>query len=206
MAIAGLIHSQDNELGSSATGNGKDQGLSLAGKELAESFVDAGILIDVSHASKKSYWDLSKISKLHGMPLIATHSNASALAKHLRNLEDDQIVDLCASGGIIGVNFYYRFLKAEGPAQLSDVVEQIMYIAKKGSIDCVALGSDFEGGIRPAEGLEDISKLPALSDALLKVGMPMAEVQKVFWGNAWRVLSLSRARASAVESRKPGQL
>jgi membrane dipeptidase len=147
-------------------------------------------VVDVSHASDQATDDALIIARSMGRPLVATHSNARALAPHPRNLTDAQIRGIAASGGVVGINFHQPFL-AEAPgkgANLSDVVRQVKHIRQVGGIDVVAIGSDFEGGISPVPELSDASRFPVLHRALRAAGFSAQEVRKVFSQNALRVL------------------
>jgi membrane dipeptidase len=185
--LFGLVHGFDNQLaGSSSTGT--DRGLTPRGREVVRRVHRAGALVDVSHASDAATADVLELAQKDGVPVVATHSNARALHAHARNLTDDQIRAIAASGGIVGVNFHARFLTDRAKATLEDVVRHVRHIAKIGGIDHVAIGSDFEGGIRPPRELSDVRGFPRLSRALLEAGLSREDVTKVFHRNALRVL------------------
>lgn len=190
----GLVHTEDNTLaGSSGRGPSLRMtagGLSEEGKRFVELVVELGGRVDVSHASDQSTDDALLISERLGSPIIATHSNARALAPHPRNLTDAQIRRIAGTGGVIGVNFHQPFLRSHPNerVRLGSVVEQIRYIAGLGGIDAVAIGSDFEGGITSVPELSDAGAYPRLADALRGDGMSEGDIEKVFSKNALRVL------------------
>ena len=66
-----------------------------------------GMLVDVSHISDLSFYDVLDASS---RPVVATHSCCRALADHPRNMTDDMIRELAAAGGVIQINFYPLFL------------------------------------------------------------------------------------------------
>ena len=111
-----------------------------------------------------------------------------AFRNSTRNLYDWQIQDIANSGGVVGIVFYPRFLKFSS-AYISDVIQHIDYIVNLlGSTDHVAIGSDFDGiGTNVVQGLEDVSKFPALTLALLQNGYSETEVAKFLGGNFRRV-------------------
>jgi len=161
-------------------------GLSEFGKKVIRACDSLGIMIDVSHVGKKTIEDILAVSR---NPIIASHSGARALRDHYRNLDDDQILAIAERGGVIGVVFYPSFIVAPGKkADIQSVVAHIDYIARLAGIDCVALGSDFDGfdGSAP-KGLEDTSCYPALTLALLQKGYRPQDVEKILGGNALRV-------------------
>jgi membrane dipeptidase len=122
-----------------------------------------------------------------GVPVVATHSNARALAPNRRNLTDDQLRAIAKTGGIVGVNFHSPFLVPSGRAQIKDVVRHIRHIVDVAGKDHVAIGSDFEGDITPPVGLESAEQFPNLVRALQKAGMA-SEVQLILSMNALRIL------------------
>jgi membrane dipeptidase len=189
----GLVHAVHNELATSSGPIKAESGLTDEGKKFIRAVANAGALVDVSHASDKSTDDAIALSLSLGRPLIATHSNARALAPHPRNLTDEQIRGIAKTGGVIGVNFHRPFLaKSRGAAvSLKDVVEQVRYLKAVGGIDVVALGSDFEGGISAVPELSDATQFQRLAAALRKANFSEAEVHQVFHQNAWRVLCKS---------------
>jgi membrane dipeptidase len=194
--IFGLVHTYDNALAtSSGAGGDATRGLTDAGREVVRQVHGRGGIVDVSHASDAATDEMIALAKKDRVPIVATHSNARALAPHPRNLTDDQIRRIGETGGIVGVNFHSRFLVARGRARLTDVVEQIRHIAAVAGVDHVAIGSDFEGDILPPPELRDVGGFPRLAKALAGAGMSGAEVEKVFGGNAERVLCAGRAVA-----------
>jgi len=196
----GLVHNEPNALSTSSAQVGPIfAGLSQDGKTFVEQVFSVGGLVDVSHASDKATDDALDLAEKMGQPLIATHSNARALAPHPRNLTDRQIVRIARSGGVIGVNFHQRFLAPDGGphATLDDLVRQVKYLLRLGGPDAVAIGSDFEGGVRPVPGLEDVSRVQRLAQALLAAGLNADQVRAVFGGNARRVLCRHEAPSAA---------
>lgn len=159
-------------------------GLNEFGKTVIKTLDSLGVIIDVSHTGVKTIKDILTVTK---NPIIASHSGARALRNHYRNLTDDQIKAIAASGGVIGVDFYPPFLTS-GSATVATVVNHIDYIAKLVGIDYVALGSDFDGiGTNLVTGLNDVSKFPAVTLELLKRGYTTEQVRKILGGNFMRV-------------------
>lgn len=190
----GLVHSEGNRLADSS-GRGPqipkvDRGLSDEGRRFIELVHKVGGVVDVSHASDAATDQAIQMALAGGHPIMATHSNARALAPHTRNLRDDQIRGIAQSGGVVGVNFHQPFLRRKGEtrATLADVVDQVRYLRDIGGISAVALGSDFEGGISAVSELSDATRFERLSDALLEAGLSRKEVRQIFFENAKRVL------------------
>ena len=103
-----LCHSSDNQICDSCASKVKRWGgLSPFGKGLVAEMNRLGILIDVSHISDASFYDVLKYSD---RPVVATHSCCRALCPHPRNMTDDMIRSLASAGGVIQINFYPLFL------------------------------------------------------------------------------------------------
>ena len=142
-----------------------------------------GIILDVSHLSDSCFWDVAEVA---GRPFIASHSNCRALCNHPRNLTDDMIRAIADHGGVVGINFAPDFIHKE-KATLSRVVDHIDHVVEVAGIDHVGLGSDFDGIRSTPEGLEDVSRLPGITEELLRRGYSEGEIRKILGGNHLRV-------------------
>jgi len=188
LRLVSPCHAKNSPLASSATGAKVDHGLTALGKQFCERVYARGALIDVSHVSDASFADIAAIARAHHAPIVATHSNARAVAAHPRNLTDAQLRIIGDTGGVAGVNLHAPFVNGTNEATVADVVKQVEHLVAVAGIDHVAVGSDFDGGIKPPEGLPDASALPVLAAALRARGMSDADVLKIFSLNALRVL------------------
>ena len=163
-------------------------GLTAAGRELVRACNRLGVLVDCSHLNRAGFFDVAALSEA---PLVATHSNAWTLCESTRNLQDDQLDAIAASGGVVGVNFAASFLRADGRADpetpLAEIVRHADYLAGRMGVDHVAFGSDFEGATMPAE-LTGIEALPLLLDAFRAGGWDDAALRKLCHENWLRVL------------------
>lgn len=119
-----LTHSRDNEICDSCTsGNaGRWGGLSPFGKSVVKEMNRLGVLVDVSHISDRSFYDVLEFSR---KPVVATHSCCRALADHPRNLSDGMIRSLAEQGGVLQINFYPSFLDADFAQVLSRYDDEI---------------------------------------------------------------------------------
>lgn len=164
-------------------------GLTDAGRALVRRCNALGIAIDVSHLNAAGFRDVAATSDA---PLIASHSGAHAVAPASRNLTDEQLDVVGASGGVVGIPFVVDFLRADGALDrdtpLSTVVAHVRHVAERIGAEHVGLGSDFDGGVMP-DALRDVTKLPALLEALRDDGFSPAEVAGIAWGNWRRVLA-----------------
>ena len=163
-------------------------GLTEAGKDLVRACNKMGILIDLSHMNESGFFDVAALSD---QPLVATHSNVHAITPSTRNLTDRQLDAVRASGGIVGLNFAVSFLRQDGQERadtgVSTMVRHIDYLVDKLGIDGVALGSDFDGALIPAE-IRDASGVQNLVAALRSAGYGDEELAKICRGNWLRIL------------------
>lgn len=163
-------------------------GLTDAGFELVRACNRLGILIDLAHITEKGFWDVAKTTD---QPLVASHSNAHGLTPVARNLTDKQLDAIRESKGLVGLNYATTMLRADGQENaatpLSDMVRHVDYLVERMGVECVALGSDFDGATIP-EGIADAAGSQALVAALRSAGYGDAELAKICRENWWRVL------------------
>lgn len=178
--------------------------LSRAGVQAIQTMERVGIAVDVSHLSLAS---TRHVLELVRRPVIASHSSAHALIPHHRNLPDEDLRAIAATGGVIGVNFFPLFLSTTGVADVSHVADHIEHIAEVAGIDHVGIGPDFTRELaltlypdeRPmiegidlaaaVAGVEGPSDLPKVAAELERRGLAADDVAKVMGGNFIRVLS-----------------
>ena len=182
-----LCHNGHNDICDSASAQDHPEhgGLSPFGRAVVAALNRRGVMVDLSHASEKTFWDTLACSKA---PVICSHSSVKALCGHRRNLSDEQIKALAAQGGLMGICLYRGFLVNGGNASLDDVVAHIHYVRQLVGIDYVGIGSDFEGG-GGVKGCNDSSELFNLTRRLLSDGYTEAETEKVMGGNFLRVMA-----------------
>ena len=164
-------------------------GLTDAGVALVRRCAELGIAIDLSHINAAGFWDVAR--HLDG-PLIASHSCVHALCPTARNLADDQLDAIAASGGLVGINFDVGSLREDGAddadTPLSRIADHARYIAERCGVDHVALGSDFDGATMPRE-VPDASAYQRVLAALEAAGFEGDEVDRIAWRNWRRVLA-----------------
>jgi membrane dipeptidase len=177
-------------------------GLTDLGRRIVAEMNALGMMVDVSHVSDKTFFDVLDVSKA---PVIASHSSCRALVNVPRNMTDAMILALAKKGGVVQVNFNCAFLSqktadAENakrerdrgknvvPATLADVVDHIDHIVKLAGVKSAGIGSDFDGVPCTPTGLEDVSKFPNLTRALLEKGYSSDDIRKIYGGNILRVM------------------
>ncbi len=107
-----LCHTRNNELCDSSTDTTEHNGLSSFGIEVVKEMNRLGMLIDVSHISDSSFYDVLEVSKT---PLIASHSNARSICGSPRNLNDHMLEKLAENGGVVQVCVLSTYVKDMGP-------------------------------------------------------------------------------------------
>ncbi len=178
--MASLTWNAANALGDGAR-ESRHGGLTPLGRRAIARMQELGMILDVSHLSPAAFWDALAASR---GPIIASHSDAAVVQPHRRNLTDDQLRALADRGGVVGINFYPVFL---GAPTLERIVAHIEHMVAVMGDGYVGLGSDFDGIEQVPRGLEDISKLPELTRALLQRGYTPERVRKILGENALRV-------------------
>jgi microsomal dipeptidase-like Zn-dependent dipeptidase len=162
--------------------------LSEIGARLVNELIRLGITIDVSHLGEAAFWDVEAINGGR-TPLVASHSNARAICDNPRNLTDDQMRAIAASGGVAGVCMHSPMLSnSTGPAGISDVIAHIQYMVSIMGADHVAIGTDFDGRILPPEGLASLGDLGKIARELKRRGMAETDIEKIMWRNAIKAL------------------
>ena len=181
-----LCHNGDNDICDSARGEHTHNGVSAFGREVISEMNRLGIMVDLSHAGEKSFYDALKISKT---PIVCSHSSCRSLCDHPRNLTDDQMRALAQQGGVMQVTLYNGFLVKNGEATLDDAMRHIDHAIEVMGIDHVGLGTDFDGdgGIR---GLASSSELMNYTRELLKRHYSETDIQKLWGGNFLRIMRL----------------
>ena len=112
-----LTHNGDNAIADSAAEGRRWGGLSPFGREVIACMNRLGMMVDLSHASDKTFWDCIKYSEA---PVIASHSCCRALCSHRRNLTDEMLQALGEKDGYVGINFYPAFLSNDFASRAED--------------------------------------------------------------------------------------
>ena len=181
-----LSHSYDNDICNSSSNTADaSKGLTAFGRKVVKEMNKVGMLIDVSHVSEGTFWDVIKYSKY---PVFASHSSVRALCDHDRNLTDDQLRALAKNGGVVHICIYGGYLnKNWKEASIEDVVKHIDHAVKVAGIDHVGIGSDFDGGggVLGCTGDNDMINITV---KLIEKGYSEEDIRKIWGGNFFRVL------------------
>src|SRR5256885_8058015 len=204
-----LTHSVNTNFADSSGDQPAHNGLTDFGKDVVREMNRLGMMVDISHVADKTFWDAREVSKA---PLVASHSSCRALSGHPRNMTDDMIKALAGKGGVIMINYSTSFLSNElyeatpknvPPAERPSVswekiVEHIDHAVKLAGPTHVGLGSDFDGTTVPV-GMDDVTQLPKITEALLAKGYSEQDVTNILGGNLLRLME--RVQQVARDSR-----
>jgi len=226
-----LTHTGNTEWADASTDKPAHNGLTEFGKDVVREMNRLGVMVDISHVSDKTFYDVLEISKA---PLIASHSSCRAICDAPRNMTDQMMKDLAAKRGVVQINYHVGFLSQEfrdaekaNPelnkvinaevmkrcgdnegcqliegdritreyveqgklprVEFARIIEHIDHAVKVAGIEHVGLGSDFDGANMPY-GMEDATKLPKITEALLQKGYSEGDVKKILGENTLRVM------------------
>jgi membrane dipeptidase len=197
------------------------------GREVVREMNRLGMMVDVSHASDDAFRDVLATSVA---PVIASHSSCRAVSPHRRNLTDEMLKAIAASGGVVQINFASLFIDPDHPkvdaaalnrrlaaggeltaplgayrTPFHRLVEHFEHALRVAGPAHVGIGSDFDGVPALPEGMEDCSKLPDLTAAMLWRGASEDDLIGVLGENVLRVMeaceSVSRRLSGAAASR-----
>jgi membrane dipeptidase len=243
--MAGPVHFANNQLGDSATDpKGKTwNGLSPMGHDFVALANELGIILDASHSSDDVFDQMVAQSNV---PIILSHSGCRAVHDHPRNIDDDRLKKLAATGGVIQINSYNSYLVTVPPnpdrdkaqtavfaslrglysispadatkavataavqmrdirakypeprATFDDYMAHMLHALKLVGPDHVGVGADWDGG-GGVVGMEDCASNWRITARLLKEGYKEDDLQKIWSGNALRLMQ------TVQDARKPVQ-
>ena len=185
-----LCHNGDNDICDSARGSHMHNGVSSFGEKVIQRMNEEGVMVDLSHAAEKSFYDALDIS---ATPIVCSHSNARALCDVPRNLTDDQMRALAKKGGVAHITLYHGFLRKDSSeATILDAIDHLEHAINVMGIDHVGIGTDFDcdGTVL---GCADASELINLTRQLLMRHYSERDIAKIWGGNWLRVMAQVQA-------------
>lgn len=154
-------------------------GLTAIGRQLLSMVESNGLILDVSHASSATIDDVLSIAS---RPVVASHTGVRAAVPGIRNLPDDQVRGIAATGGVVGIGFWPV---ACGGRDAAAIARSVVAAIELAGIEHVGLGSDFDGAVPTPF---DATGMPLLTEALLAEGLSDTDIAAVMGGNAIRLL------------------
>jgi membrane dipeptidase len=176
--MAGLTHFFDNQLAGSMHGI-KKGGLTPFGRKIMASMEAKGMIVDIAHCSHACVADILKAAR---RPVVSSHGGVQATCKVNRNLTDEEIKGVAATGGVIGIGYWDAAVCDTSPKA---IVAAMKHVRDLVGIQHIALGSDYDGATTVRF---DTSQLVQVTQALLDAGFTPDEIRAVMGGNAIRVL------------------
>lgn len=182
--LINLCWNYDNALCGAANSPTRS-GLTKRGAEYVRKMQEMGIVVDLSHASEQTFWDVAEITR---RPIIAGHSNSRAVCDTPRNLKDEQFKAIVNLGGVAGLNLYPDFLKQNGEASVDDIIRHAEHFLELGGEKALCLGGDLDGIECTPKGITGIESYGEIYDAMLKRNYPETLVRDIFYNNLFDVL------------------
>jgi membrane dipeptidase len=221
-----LTHVHNTPWADSATDEPAVGGLSPFGHDVVRECNRLGVMVDLSHVAPSTMHAALDTSTA---PAFFSHSSARALCDTPRNVPDDVLARVRETNGVVMVTFVPGFLNepcrqwmtsfmaADGldtperrdawlgdnpqpPCGVGDVADHIEYVRDVAGIDAVGIGSDFDGVPTLPEGLNGVGTFPTLLAELAERGWSDADLGKLTWHNALRVLRATEAAAVAAQA------
>ncbi|WP_447765260.1 dipeptidase [Sphingopyxis panaciterrae] len=191
--MAGLTHFFDNDLAGSMHGL-KKGGLTTLGRQVVRAMEAKGMIVDVAHCSNACVADILRMAR---RPVVSSHGGVQATCKVNRNLSDEQIRGVAATGGLIGIGYWDAAVCGTLPASIAKAMKHVRDLV---GIRYVALGSDYDGATTVGF---DTSKLVQVTQALIDAGFSDDEIRAAMGGNAIRVLRAGIAPMAPPDPRAP---
>ncbi len=188
-----LCHNGDNDVCDSCKGEQSHGGVSPFGASVIGEMNRLGLMVDLSHASEKSFYDALEMSRT---PIVCSHSNCRALCDHPRNLTDDQLRAIARKGGVVHITMYPGFLHTTEEASVVHALQHLHHAINIMGIEHVGIGTDFDGdgGI---SGFNDASEAINFTMHLLRQRYNTDDLARI-WGSNWlRLMQQIQAEANA---------
>lgn len=177
---AALTWNGENALAGGCLSGG---GMTMRGRAMAKKLAGAGIALDCAHLNARSFCDLLECVSL----VVDSHTCLNGVHRHPRNLDDWQVREIAARGGLIGIAFVGRFL-CGGYADAEAVFRHFDYGVQKFGADCFCCGTDFFGTEDVPRGLEGYPSVGKLRELFLKAGYSDDSADALMFGNLCRFL------------------
>jgi len=182
----GLTHFTANAIAAPSGGKGASATAPLTdfGRSVIAEMNRGGMIVDLAHVGRAAFLDSCRASS---RPVLVSHTGIAAAYPLWRNVDDDQLRAVASSDGVVGIIFAWRYLGARrrGIEMLAPHLEHVRALIGARHL---AIGSDFDGAIEPVRGLENVSRLPAVTELLQRLKWREGEIRGVLGENMLRVL------------------
>ncbi|KLI64799.1 dipeptidase [Aurantiacibacter marinus] len=178
LRMAGITHFFDNDLAGSMHGEGKG-GLTDFGREMLLEMERMGVIVDIAHCSHQC---VAEVLAMARRPVVSSHGGVQATCDVNRNLTDEEIRGVAATGGVIGVGYFEGAVCDISPASIAAAMRHITDLV---GVEHVALGSDYDGTVTVRFDTSDIVQV---TQALMDGGFSEDEIRAIMGLNALRVI------------------
>ena len=188
-----LVHLTRSRAGTPSTDwLGRAGGLTAHGRALVAKLVERRIFVDLSHVNRAGFRDALEVVP-SGVPVLVTHTGVQAVRPARRNLDDEQLIAVARTGGVVGVIYQAAFI-GRNPLDygIRDVADHMEHVVRVVGDEHLALGSDFDGTVIVPRDLPDVTYQPRLVAELLSRGWSPERIRRVLGGNYLRVLEQLR--------------
>jgi membrane dipeptidase len=182
--IMGLVHLFDNDVGGSMHGV-ESGGLTDFGRRVVRRMEEIGMIVDLAHASNRLILDVLDAAT---RPVVVSHTGVKGTCDTPRNLTDEEVRLIAATGGVIGIGFWRMAVCGIDPAA---IVRAARHAAELVGADRVALGSDFDGAVRTPF---DAGGMIRLTQAFIDGGFQVDEIVHIMGASVLRVLQKTLPR------------
>lgn len=186
-----LTWNEENLIATGVKGNTK-RGLTSFGVDVVSLMEKLGIVLDVSHANEKTFWDICNVTN---NPIIASHSNCKSICDVKRNLTDEQLKAISEKNGVVGINICKGFVSQNKNNQtIEGLANHLDHMVEVMGIDHVGFGFDFcdylydDNENSTLKGFESLDKVQNLINLLVKKGYSSEDIEKIKYKNFVRVI------------------
>ena len=188
-----LVHLSNSSLGTtSAPGGRRDAPLTARGVDVVRALDARRVFVDLAHINRRGFFD-AVAAHDRSLPLLVSHTGVTGVTPHWRNVDDEQLRAVAATGGVVGVMYQSSFLGDPlNHGRASSIVAHLDHIVRTVGEDVPALGSDWDGAITTPRDLRTCLEMPRLVERMLACGWQAPRIHKALGGNFLRALGALR--------------
>lgn len=187
VAYVTLTHFSKNAAASPSVGRGANAraGLTAFGRDLVRSLNEHGIAVDVAHVSRRG---VLEVCELTTAPVLCSHTGTRALCDIARNVSDEEIDAIAATGGVVGIFLVPTGLVGRLRADSEAAADHLVHVIERVGAEHAAIGSDYDG-FPPTilSDHRDCRDVVKVTEALRRRGLGDADLELVLGGNARRL-------------------